>query len=413
MNNISIPDAELLQYVIEHGMLDTALVQEKIEMQKRKELLEKHTYKIWKGKDGKWRTYLPDEEKGRKLIKKNSREDVEDAVVKHWKKEIDNPTIKDIFERWLNEKLLFNEISMGTFDRYNRDFKRFFYNNNNEKYELFDWKSRIKDITEEKLEIFIKGTISKNHLTAKGWANVRTLIRGIFKYAKKHKYTDISITNFLGDLELSRNMFKKSELLKELQVYQEDELPVMLNYLRDNSNDIENLGILLVFQTGMRVGELVALQASDISTTIHVSKTEIRYKSPETGKAVREIKNFPKSQAGDRYIIMTDGAKETVQKILELNPNGEYLMEKNGERITGTAFDSKIGRICKRLGFPRKSMHKIRKTYGTLLLDSDVDESIVAEQMGHSDISCTRKYYYFCNKNQKTKENQIKKAIDF
>ena len=63
MQNISMSDAELLKYAIEHGMIDTALVQEKVEMQKREEILSKHPYNIWEGKDGYWRTYLPDEEK--------------------------------------------------------------------------------------------------------------------------------------------------------------------------------------------------------------------------------------------------------------------------------------------------------------------------------------------------------------
>lgn len=35
MSNISMPDAELLKFAIENGMLDAVLVQEKIEMQKR------------------------------------------------------------------------------------------------------------------------------------------------------------------------------------------------------------------------------------------------------------------------------------------------------------------------------------------------------------------------------------------
>ena len=41
MGNISITDTELLKYAIENGMIDAALVQEKIEMQRRKDLLEK------------------------------------------------------------------------------------------------------------------------------------------------------------------------------------------------------------------------------------------------------------------------------------------------------------------------------------------------------------------------------------
>lgn len=49
MSGISMPDAETLKYAIENGMIDTALLQEKVEMQKRNELLAKHTYNIWKG----------------------------------------------------------------------------------------------------------------------------------------------------------------------------------------------------------------------------------------------------------------------------------------------------------------------------------------------------------------------------
>jgi hypothetical protein len=58
-------DSELLQFAIENGMIDRALIEDKIEMKKRQEILKKHIYKIYEGKDGKWYTYLPDEEKGR------------------------------------------------------------------------------------------------------------------------------------------------------------------------------------------------------------------------------------------------------------------------------------------------------------------------------------------------------------
>ena len=72
---------EILQYAVSNGIIDTALLQEKIEMQKREEILKKHQYDIWKGKDDKWRTYLPDKEKGRKLVKRKDQKSIEDAVV--------------------------------------------------------------------------------------------------------------------------------------------------------------------------------------------------------------------------------------------------------------------------------------------------------------------------------------------
>ena len=66
---------DVLKYALEHGMIDMSYVQEQIQMEKRKELLRKHPYEIWEGKDGKWYTYLPDENKGRKLKKRKTQEE--------------------------------------------------------------------------------------------------------------------------------------------------------------------------------------------------------------------------------------------------------------------------------------------------------------------------------------------------
>jgi len=56
-------------------------------------------------------------------------------------------------------------------------------------------------------------------------------------------------------------------------------------------------------------------------------------------------------------------------------------------------------------------MHKIRKTYGTTLIDGGADEAFIKTQMGHSDIETTRKYYYFSNKNDENRANQVEAAL--
>lgn len=64
---------EILQFIIKSGMLGLHDVQDSVEAMKRDELLKKHPYKIWQGKDGKWYTYLPDDKKGRVKKKKVQR----------------------------------------------------------------------------------------------------------------------------------------------------------------------------------------------------------------------------------------------------------------------------------------------------------------------------------------------------
>lgn len=78
---MELSDMEILQYAVSNGMIDTESLQKSIEMKKKEEYLKKHQYAINKGKDGYWRTYLPDEEKGRRLVKKKSEEDLKKKLL--------------------------------------------------------------------------------------------------------------------------------------------------------------------------------------------------------------------------------------------------------------------------------------------------------------------------------------------
>lgn len=139
--------------------------------------------------------------------------------------------------------------------------------------------------------------------------------------------------------------------------------------------------------------------------------TEITYKDPETNERICEVRDFPKTEAGDRYLIIPDSAIAILDDILTQSASGEYLFSEHGKRIRSNAFNRRLTRVCDDLHIKHRSMHKIRKTYGTTLLDADVDESIVAEQMGHSDIATTKRFYYRSNKNDNTKFEQISKAL--
>ena len=298
--------------------------------------------------------------------------------------------------------------SESPYDRYINDYKRFFENQPN----VLSAK-RFKNITEDDIEAFVKVTIRDFQLSRKTYAGLRTLLYGIFRYGKKKKYTTISISEFMKDLELPRNMFKPRIVDREKEVFMEDEIPVIIKYLKENP-DIYNLGILLVFETGMRVGELAALSPNDIGDCeIKIRRTEVKYRT-ENGKWIATVKEHPKTSAGCRDLIISSSALKTAQAAMKLNPNGTYLFEHNGKRIRGNTFNKRLSTICEKLDIPHRTMHKIRKTYGTILLDSDqMTDAFVASQMGHSDVACTRRYYYFSNRSMKKNKMQIEQVISF
>ena len=76
-----------------------------------------------------------------------------------------------------------------------------------------------------------------------------------------------------------------------------------------------------------------------------------------------------------------------------LNPFSEYVFEKNGERIHTQAIRMRLRRICDKLHIYRKSPHKIRKTYGSILLDNRIDSRLIIGQMDHTNILCTEQHY--------------------
>ena len=45
-------DEKLLNYALEHGIIDLSDIRSMYDMDKRKEILKKHATKIWQGKDG-------------------------------------------------------------------------------------------------------------------------------------------------------------------------------------------------------------------------------------------------------------------------------------------------------------------------------------------------------------------------
>jgi len=404
LTGLNIEHNELLRYMLDNDIINLDIISNEYNMKKRQGLLERHTYEIWQGQNGSWYTYLPEKEKGRVLKKRKSEKDIEDIIVEYYEQAIINPRIEEVFEQWIDKKLLNREIKKQSYDRYKTDYARFFGN--------CDFKKmRMQSIEEDDIEEFIRKSIYEFELTKKTYAGLRTLIYGIFKYAKKKKYTKLSITNFFGDLELSKNVFTQKVKENDDQVFSDEEVDKITSYLKSNRT-IWNLGVLLVFQTGIRVGELAALRKEDIlPDAIKIRRTEIKYKDEETNKWTVGIQEFTKTGEGIRDVFITDSTVDTLNSILESNPEGKYLFENNGKRIRENTFSKRIVAVCGKLGIKPRSIHKVRATYGTTLLDAEVDESVITGQMGHRDIETTRRYYYYSTKSNSKKSEQIKNAI--
>ena len=163
----------------------------------------------------------------------------------------------------------------------------------------------------------------------------------------------------------------------EKEIYFDDEREDVLFYIKENP-DIYNLGIALMFATGIRIGELVTLKWEDFDDlTFKVRRTETRYKDSVTGEYHHEVKEYPKTPAGIRTVIIPEKYRWVIRKLRQINPFRDYIFSyANGKRMQTQAIRKRVYSLCDKLGINRKSPHKIRKTYGTILLDNHIDEKI-------------------------------------
>ena len=396
--NILLKQPEFLRYLADCGNLsvDTACQQYMRELDQR--YIDKHlkTRRIWQGKNGSWNTRWEDENGRVKLVSKKKKEVLEAAIIAHYKEIEERPTVRKVFYEWMDERLDFREIQKGTFDRAVTDFQRFFVESG------FASRS-IDTIDGDDLSAFIKSAIRDHNLSQKAWANLKGIIFGLFAYAKEKRYTLFSISTFFGDLKLPRNMFRKVIVNDDDQIFSNEEVIRIVEWINGKEERLQsltNLGILFCFYTGLRAGELSTIKYSDFDDNmLLVTRTETRCKA-ESGEYVFEIRESTKGRDGIRSIIVPPEGLRVIELVRRINPDGEFVFMDGERRIKGDRFSDKLKRICNYLGIKPRSLHKIRKTYASVLLDSGCSEKLIMNQMGHTDIRTTLGHYYFDRKNR-------------
>lgn len=214
------------------------------------------------------------------------------------------------------------------------------------------------------------------------------------------------------ELDTSESDFYKVVKEDYEEVFSEEETDLIIPYLI-NHQDRQNLGILLMFATGIRVGELASLKKEDVfDNYLSIHRTETKFR--RNGKYVYGVKDFPKTEAGVRDVVIPSGYKWLITEIRKIDPKSQFVfVNSNGDRMTTNCFRHRIKRICKRLEIPPKSPHKVRKTYGSILLDNHIDNKLIIGQMGHTDILCTENYYHRNRRSMETKEKILSAIPEF
>ncbi len=251
--------------------------------------------------------------------------------------------------------------------------------------------------------------------------NIKIVLNGIFTYAKTEREIKcISTSLALQNFKMANSYFKHTIKKDSEQVYLDSEIEcitahILKMYYNMRCQGTRELGILFILLTGLRIGELVALEQSDEEYgKLYVQRTESKGKD-ENGHTQIFIKDYPKTVESMNSIELTDSALIVWNWIKKINLKNRiyskymFYEEKFG-RLHEHHFEPTLRRICKECHIPYKSVHKLTKTYASILVENNVEKKIIQSQMRHTDINTTNKFYVFSTRNREYQRNQLNKA---
>ncbi len=183
----------------------------------------------------------------------------------------------------------------------------------------------------------------------------------------------------------------------------EKKLPVILNSreLSDIISCIDNIKhkvlIMLIYSGGLRVSDAVKLKVSSIDF-----ERKLIYIQMGKGKKDRYV---PLSKRINKYIdIYFNEYKPADWLFPGMNPS-KHITERTAQAVAQNAF-TKAG-ITKKV-----SIHSLRHSFATHLLESGVDIRYIQDILGHKDIRTTELYTKVSKKNIENIKNPLD-DIDF
>lgn len=399
LNNIllSVTNSSMIDFDQEHEIADL------IEKMNKKAVIESHPYEIYtiqRNGEPYYVTYVYDETKTnhRRQISAKSKENLENKIYQNHKQST-LLTFEKVSHEWL--QYYKTSVKDTTFDRTMSDYMRFLPS-------CDFFKKSITDIKPLDLKEYLQKIILTEHLKKRAYSNLKSLLNGIFRFALEKEYI---VKNPMLNLTISTaNIEQPTRKAKEEEVFTNKEKDQLRDCIKEDSFNYKNTvpyAILLSFQLGLRVGELIALKWSDIDfnkKTIHIQRQETicnKYNDDLTkiASSVHEIKEYTKTQAGDRFLPLTPEAVRILNCVKLWNKsykiNSEFIfVDERGRNFNRQRINTCLYSYCDRLNIIKKSSHKIRRSVISSLLDNIANKKSVQQFAGHEDLQTTLNSYY-------------------
>lgn len=288
-------------------------------------------------------------------------------------------TIGELYLNLINDKLNTNIIKENTYKRHLETFKRL---ESTKITNMYISKAEVRDIEKalHQLVNYSQSVIDKCFIA----------LKEAFKEGLKYNIINKNIMEFIKKPNSNKDTKKVTSLTKQEQEKLENVIIQSKYYMQ----------YLIALNTGMRIGEINALQKKDIDINnklIYVNKTLTR-----DGDYKTILSNTTKTKKGIRTCFITDKLINELKEYISSLENEDFLFLTNRKTFVSTsAINSEFKRLNSKYNIHVDlsgnlldvNTHMLRHTFATRCIEAGVPAEVLKEFLGHTDITVTINTY--------------------
>lgn len=166
-------------------------------------------------------------------------------------------------------------------------------------------------------------------------------------------------------------------------------------FFAEKSPTTRKVGLLLMMQMGLRIGEVCGLQWSDFDLTAGVLSVRRTVKRiyVENGQT-KVVVQTPKTHSSVRQIPIPQGILQILNRLYSSHTPQEWFLSGNADKpVEPRCYRKSLHSYLRRAGVPTVNPHALRHTFATTCLQAGCNVKTLSELLGHASSDITMKCY--------------------
>ena len=247
-------------------------------------------------------------------------------------------------------------------------------------------------ISTQLIEGFLQQQLLAGRIDGNGGLSSKTVTDMLTVIKESLRYAQDTGSNI--SCNLHRLSIKKKE--REMRVLTLEEQQSLVRVLLTET-DLYKLGVMLALYTGIRIGELCALQWENLcvsSSILKVRRTLQRIQDRSVGATMKTkiIITEPKSPCSVRDIPLPTFLAEIAQRF-EATPKAYVLTGDKNKYVEPRTMQNKFKKYLLEANISNVNFHATRHTFATRCIEVGFDVKTLSEILGHANVNITLNRY--------------------